>query len=82
MTKVEVSFNHGRHWRVVNRLDRDAGKYAWRRWVFRWSLAAAGYHEVWARAWDQNGNTQPAHQPWNPKGYLGNVIHRLPVQVS
>ena len=30
----------------------------------------------------KNGNTQPAHQPWNPKGYLGNVIHRLPVQVS
>ena len=41
-----------------------------------------GYHEIWARAWDQNGNTQPPIQPWNPKGYLGNVIHRVPLTVA
>ena len=25
---------------------------------------------------------EPFDQPWNPKGYLGNVIHRLPVRIS
>ena len=34
------------------------------------------------RAFDDAGNAQPFRQPWNPKGYLGNVIHRVPVVVS
>ncbi|MXW79849.1 MAG: hypothetical protein F4Z57_12865, partial [Gemmatimonadetes bacterium] len=37
---------------------------------------------IWARAFDDAGNAQPFRQPWNPKGYLGNVIHRVPIAVS
>ena len=22
-----------------------------------------------------------SHNPWNPKGYLGNVIHRVPISM-
>lgn len=82
VTKVELSFDHGRHWTVVNRLHEQRSKYAWHRWDFQWTPPAAGYYELWARAWDQNGNTQPPIQPWNPKGYLGNVIHRVGVQAA
>ena len=80
--RVELSFDHGRHWWVVNRMTQKSAKYAWHRWRFSWTPPKPGYYEVWARAWDQNGNTQPPIQPWNPKGYLGNAIHRVPLQVS
>ena len=51
------------------------------------SLAASanrnrGYYEIWARAFDDTGSAQPFSQPWNPKGYLGNVIHRVPILVA
>ena len=41
-----------------------------------------GYYEIWARAFDDTGSAQPFSQPWNPKGYLGNVIHRVPILVA
>ncbi|SHM44242.1 Mo-co oxidoreductase dimerisation domain-containing protein, partial [Vreelandella subglaciescola] len=42
-----------------------------------------GYFEVWARATDENGLSQPMVVPgWNPKGYLNNACHRIAVQVA
>ena len=79
--KVELSFDHGRHW-VRARLGAKAAKYAWHGWDYSWKPTERGYFEIWVRAWDQNGDTQPPLQPWNPKGYLGNVIHRVPVNVE
>ena len=35
-----------------------------------------------ARAFDHAGDAQPFRQPWNPRGRLGNVVHRVPVLVS
>ena len=41
-----------------------------------------GYYEVWARATDDQGRSQPMVLPgWNPKGYLNNACHRIAVQV-
>ncbi|TVS06120.1 MAG: molybdopterin containing oxidoreductase, partial [Rhodobacteraceae bacterium] len=38
----------------------------------------AGYYEVWARATDNQGNSQPMVVPgWNPRGYLNNSCHRI-----
>ncbi len=79
--KVQLSFDHGRHWESAHIKDNPV-KYAWESWNLEWTPNAAGYHEIWVRSWDQNGITQPPIQPWNPKGYLGNVIHRVPVQVK
>ena len=57
-------------------------RYAWRRFEGKATLPGEGYFEVWARAFEVGGGAQPFRQPWNPKGYLGNVIHRLPLEAK
>ena len=42
---------------------------------------APGYYEVWARATDTKGRSQPFAIAWNPKGYLNNSIFRVAVTV-
>ncbi|MDF4796775.1 molybdopterin containing oxidoreductase, partial [Vibrio parahaemolyticus] len=37
----------------------------------------AGYYEVWAKATDDQGVSQPFAIAWNPKGYLNNTFHRI-----
>lgn len=80
--EVLVSTDYGRTWK---RADLKAGpnKYAWYTWQTDVSFPQKGYYEVWARAFDDKGVGQPfTQQPWNPKGYLGNVIHRVPATVA
>ena len=81
VAKVLVSTDFGIHWRETA-LTPPANKYAWHSWYTQLAFATRGYYEIWARAFDRAGNAQPFRQPWNPKGYLGNVIHRVPVLVS
>ena len=81
VAKVYVSTDYGVTWKKA-KLDRAPNKYAWQRFNTTVSFAGKGYYEIWARAFDGNGNAQPFQQPWNPKGYLGNVIHRVPVLVE
>ncbi|MCG8404877.1 MAG: sulfite oxidase [Phycisphaerales bacterium] len=81
VAKVLVSTDYGMHWQEA-KLNPPPNKYAWYRWRTELSFARKGYYEIWARAFDDKGNAQPFRQPWNPKGYLGNVIHRLPVRVN
>jgi DMSO/TMAO reductase YedYZ molybdopterin-dependent catalytic subunit len=78
--EVYLSIDYGLTWKKA-KLHKPANKYAWANFEGEVKLPGRGYYEIWARAVDQNGNTQPARQPWNPKGYLGNVIHRVPVMV-
>ena len=41
-----------------------------------------GYYEVWAKATDSLGKSQPMIVPgWNPKGYLNNACHRIAIKV-
>ncbi|MYF99101.1 sulfite oxidase [Candidatus Poribacteria bacterium] len=79
--KVLVSTNFGVHWQETQ-LILPSNRYAWYHWETELNLTNKGYYEIWARAYDDEGNTQPFIQPWNPKGYLGNVIHRLPVFIT
>ena len=76
--KVLVSTDFGIRWKET-RLTSPANKYAWYSWESELRFANRGYYEIWARAFDDAGNAQPFRQPWNPKGYLGNVIHRVPL---
>lgn len=80
--KVELSFDLGRSWTPVAELRPRPAKYAWSRWTHRWTPPQRGYQEIWARAWDDAGETQPLSQPWNPGGYMGNLVHRVPVQID
>lgn len=79
--KVLVSMDYGVHWQKT-KLRRPPNKYAWYTWETDIKFPNKGYYEIWARAFDDKGNSQPFRQPWNPKGYLGNVIHRVPVFVG
>ena len=81
VAKVLVSTDLGIQWQEAE-LTPPANKYAWYGWSAELTFASKGYYEIWARAFDDAGNAQPFRQPWNPKGYLGNVIHRVPVAVS
>ena len=81
VARVLISTDFGIQWHEA-RLTPPANKYAWYNWSAQLSFADRGYYEIWARAFDHAGNAQPFRQPWNPKGYLGNVIHRVPVSVS
>ena len=76
--KVLVSTDFGIHWQET-RLTPPSNRYAWYHWETELTLTNRGYYEIWARAYDNTGAAQPFTQPWNPKGYLGNVIHRVPV---
>ena len=81
VAKVLVSTDLGIQWQEAE-LTSPANKYAWYGWSAELTFASKGYYEIWARAFDDAGNAQPFRQPWNPKGYLGNVIHRVPIAVS
>jgi DMSO/TMAO reductase YedYZ molybdopterin-dependent catalytic subunit len=61
---VEVQIDHG-PWRAATlyghppRRKRSRG-YAWRFWTFEWGTPAPGEHEITSRAFDVDGNIQPA----------------------
>ena len=64
------------------KLDKPANPHAWQRWRADVAVPEAGYYEVWARATDDAGISQPFAIDWNPKGYLNNTFHRIAVTVA
>lgn len=79
--ELHVSIDFGATWRKA-RLRRPANRLAWQRWDAAIAFPEIGYYEVWARAVDSEGRSQPMVVPgWNPKGYLNNACHRIAVQV-
>lgn len=79
--KVDISIDFGATWQPA-KLARAVNRLAWQRWTSEVNLPQKGYYEVWARATDSNGQSQPMVVPgWNPKGYLNNACHRIAVKV-
>lgn len=81
VVKVNLSTDYGVTWREA-KLQPGPNRYAWSRFEATIPFDKPGYYEIWARAFDDAGDAQPFRQPWNPKGYLGNVIHRVAVRVG
>jgi DMSO/TMAO reductase YedYZ molybdopterin-dependent catalytic subunit len=79
--RVDLSTDYGVSWKPA-KLREPSNQYAWYTFETELAFPKKGYYEIWARAEDGEGEVQPARQPWNPKGYLGNVIHRLPVMCA
>jgi DMSO/TMAO reductase YedYZ molybdopterin-dependent catalytic subunit len=79
--KVDLSIDFGASWIETN-LDEPVNEHAWQNWKASVSLPQAGYYEVWARATDSKGVSQPFAIAWNPKGYLNNSMHRVAVTVA
>ena len=80
--RLELSSDFGATWQRAT-LHRPANRLAWQRFRANVTLPVAGYYEIWARATDENGVSQPMLVPgWNPKGYLNNACHRIAVQAA
>lgn len=81
VAKMHVSIDFGQTWQQVD-ITKPVNRNAWQHWQAKLKFPQAGYYEVWAKATDSNGVSQPMVLPgWNPKGYLNNACHRIAVQV-
>lgn len=78
---VELSSDFGATWMPAT-LDDPVNAYAWQNWRAQCSFPREGYYEVWARATDSRGVSQPHAIAWNPGGYLNNAMHRIAVFVE
>ncbi|MBT8099102.1 MAG: molybdopterin-dependent oxidoreductase, partial [Gammaproteobacteria bacterium] len=79
--QVFVSIDFGSTWQKAS-VAKAANRLAWQHWNASVAFPERGYYEIWARAVDRNGRSQPMVLPgWNPKGYLNNACHRIAVQV-
>jgi DMSO/TMAO reductase YedYZ molybdopterin-dependent catalytic subunit len=82
VSEMAVSIDFGATWQEAT-LDAPANRFAWQHWRAEVTFPTAGYYEIWARATDSAGRSQPMVLPgWNPKGYLNNACHRIAVQVA
>ncbi len=80
--KMEYSIDFGSTWTTCN-IDKPVNRLAWQHFNANITFPKVGYYEVWARATDSQGNSQPMLVPgWNPKGYLNNACHRIAIKIT
>lgn len=75
--EVAVSIDDGKSW-MPSDLGEDLGKYSFREWTSTVKLPK-GEHVLKVRATGNDGKTQPEKQPWNPSGYMRNVVETTKV---
>ncbi|MBQ0732920.1 sulfite oxidase [Aquimarina celericrescens] len=81
VSKMEYSIDFGSTW-VKCPIEKPANRLAWQHFSAAIDFPKKGYYEVWARATDSRGASQPMLIPgWNPKGYLNNACHRIAIKV-
>ncbi|MDP5091844.1 MAG: sulfite oxidase [Polaribacter sp.] len=81
VTKMEYSIDFGATWKSCT-IEKPANRLAWQHFSASINFPKAGYYEVWAKATDAKGVSQPMLIPgWNPKGYLNNACHRIAVKI-
>jgi hypothetical protein len=82
VASVELSIDFGSTWQAC-KLKEPVNRLAWQPWSARVEFRKKGYYEIWAKATDDEGSSQPMVVPgWNPKGYLNNACHRIAVKVT
>ena len=82
VSTMAISTDFGATWQNCE-LRPPANRLAWQQWSTEVTFVQAGYFEIWARATDDQGHSQPMVVPgWNPKGYLNNASHRIAVAVA
>ncbi len=81
VTTMEYSIDFGTTWKIC-RLEKPANRLAWQHFTSDIDFPKKGYYEIWAKATDSDGLSQPMVLPgWNPKGYLNNACHRIAVKL-
>ena len=79
---VHTSIDFGATWQRAA-LTAPVNRLAWQHWSTSVGFPGSGYYEIWARAVDARGRSQPVLLPgWNPRGYLNNACHRIAVSVA
>ncbi len=79
--QLEISIDFGATWQKAD-LKAPKNRLAWQHWMAEVKFPKQGYYEVWARATDAKGVSQPMVMPqWNPEGYINNSCHRIAVKV-
>ena len=82
VAELHTSIDFGATWRRAILTD-PVNRLAWQHWSTSIDFPQRGYYEVWARAVDERGYSQPVLLPaWNPRGYLNNACHRIAVMVA
>lgn len=82
VNKMQYSIDFGTTWQNCI-LEKPVNRLAWQHFTAKIRFPKEGYYEVWAKATDSNGVSQPMVVPgWNPKGYLNNACHRIAVKVN
>lgn len=82
VSKMEYSIDFGSTWKECA-IEKPANRLAWQHFTASIDFPKKGYYEVWARATDARGISQPMLLPgWNPKGYLNNACHRIAIKVA
>ena len=82
VSKMEYSIDFGSTWQECA-IEKPANRLAWQHFTANIVFPKKGYYEVWARATDARGISQPMLLPgWNPKGYLNNACHRIAIKVA
>ena len=79
--RVEFSDDAGSTWSDAD-VEPAPAQRAWHRWSIQWRPARSGEHELWCRATDAAGNSQPITPVPNVGGYVGNAVQRVPVVVG
>ncbi len=80
--EVAFSIDFGSTWKPC-RLEQPSNRLAWQHFTSTFKFPKKGYYEIWARATDDLGRSQPmVVSGWNPKGYLNNACHRIAVKVN
>ena len=82
VSEVHTSIDFGATWQKAI-LKAPTNRLAWQQWNNLIEFPKKGYYEVWVRATDSNGVSQPMLTPaWNPGGYLNNATERIAVKVE
>ena len=81
--QVDISIDKGATWQKAT-LKQPRNRHDWQRWTADVSFqTSARSLDIWARATDELGNTQPlAVENWNPHGVGGNPIHRIRIKIA
>ena len=78
IAKIEISTDNGKSWTQATP-GSQVGEFCWQLWSATVTIANSE-SGLCVRATDSLGNSMPETVPWNPKGYLYNAWHRVPVK--
>jgi hypothetical protein len=79
--KVAFSVDGGASWQNAA-LGTDYGRYSFRRWKTSFLPKQAGIYKLMVNATNSNNLSQPATAPWNPGGYMRNVVEQITVHTA